>query len=176
MQIKYQDIEVLSDKYGVELYYILKPIRKVHVDRTKNMIVVLSAIAFIVLFVSVLNYMLLTARTLFNRAKSSSFHKCFGAEKSKLLTMIFADNALIFGISLSVAFGLILVLRRFAEVQLGHSLVAAFNPTVIVPIVAILAILVLCVGYFPGRFYAAIPIAAAFRSYRQKSTSWKRAL
>ena len=30
MQIKYQDIEVLSDKYGVELYYILKPIRKVN--------------------------------------------------------------------------------------------------------------------------------------------------
>lgn len=176
MQIKYQDIEVLSDKYGVELYYILKPIRKVHVDRTKNMIVVLSAIAFIVLFVSVLNYMLLTASTLVNRAKSSAIHKCFGAEKSKLLTMIFADNALIFGISLAVAFGLILALRPFAEVQLGHSLVAAFNPTVIVPIVAILAILVLCVGYFPGHFYAAIPIAAAFRSYRQKSTRWKRAL
>jgi hypothetical protein len=124
MQIKYQDTEVLSDKYGVELYYILKPIRKVHVDRTKNMTVVLSAIAFIVLFVSVLNYMLLTASTLVNRAKSSAIHKCFGAEKSKLLTMIFADNALIFGISLAVQFtGAALILTMLFVVSLQYEMV-----------------------------------------------------
>lgn len=176
MQEKHQDIKKLEQEHGVVLHYSFEHIQEVFVNKMKNMIFILSAIAFIVLFVSIMNYMLLTVSTLVNRSKTSAIYKCYGAEKRNLQGMIFAESTLIFGISLILAFGLILLLKPVAEAQVGHSLDATLNAYVIVPILLILGILLLCVGYFPGRVFARTPVAAAFRTYRQKNTRWKRAL
>lgn len=176
MQETHQDIKKLEQEHGVVLHYSFEPIQEVFVNKMKNMIFILSAIAFIVLFVSIMNYMLLTVSTLVNRSKTSAIYKCYGAEKRNLQGMIFAESTLIFGISLILAFGLILLLKPVSEAQVGHSLDATLNAYVIVPILLILGVLLLCVGYFPGRVFARTPVAAAFRTYRQKNMRWKRAL
>ncbi len=175
MQIKHQDIEKLEAE-GYNMTYVFEPLRKLYSNQAKDMIFILSAIAFVVLFVSVMNYMLLTISTLINRAKTSAIHKCYGAEKHNLVGMIFAESTLIFVISLLVAFGLILLLKPLAEAQVGHSLNATLNMHVIFPIVLILCLLVVLVGYLPGRIFAQTPVAAAFRTYRQQSMRWKKAL
>lgn len=176
MQKKHQNIEELERKNGLVLKYSFESLPKFFPNQVKEMIFILSAIAFIVLFVSVMNYMLLTVSTLVNRSKTSAVYKCYGAEKRDLHGMIFAESVLIFLISLAVAFGLMLLVKPFFESQVGHSLEATLNAHVIIPILLILAVLILFVSYFPGRIFAQTPVAEAFRSYRKKSTQWKKVL
>ena len=176
MQKKHQNIEELERKHEIVLKYSFESLPKYFSNQMKEMIFVLSAIAFIVLFVSVMNYMLLTVSTLVNRSKTSAIYKCYGAEKCDLHGMIFAESILIFLISLAVAFGLMLLIKPFFESQVAHSLEATLNGHVIIPILLILTVLIVFVSYFPGRVFAQTPVAEAFRSYRKKSTRWKKVL
>jgi len=176
MQEVHQDIKHLEEvQQGMVLKYSFKPIKKIRAENVKDMIIILSAIAFAVLFVSIMNYLLLTLSALVNRAKSSAIHKTCGAQAGHLQKMIFSETLILFIISLFGAFVIILVLKPLAENQLGHRLSSAFNPYVIWPVLLLLTILVFLISYLPGRFYARIPVAAAFRDHHQKSSKWKLA-
>ena len=105
MQEVHQDIVHLeSIQNGMVLKYSFKPIRKFHIEDVKDMIIILSAIAFAVLLVSLLNYILLTLSALVNRAKTSAIYKTYGAQSVNLQLMIFLETSLLFIISLSGAF------------------------------------------------------------------------
>jgi putative ABC transport system permease protein len=177
MQEIHQDIERLEKiQQGIVLKYSFKPIKKIHIDDVKDMVVILSAIAFAVLAVSLLNYILLTISSLVSRAKTSAIYKTYGAQARNLQLMIFSETTLIFSISLLGAFMIILSVQPLVEAQLGHNLSAALNPYVIWPLMILLVVLVLFISYFPGRFFAGIPIATVFRNYHQKGNKWKLAL
>ena len=177
MQEKHQDIAKLEEEQpGMIFKYSLKPIQKLYVEDVKSMVLILTTIALTVLAVSLFNYLLLTMSVLVKRAKSSAIHKTCGAEASNLQKLIFSETALLFLISLVGAFLLLVLLRPFAEAQLGHKLSSALNPQVVWPLVAFMALLVVAASYFPGRFYARIPVATAFRNYQQKKGKWKLAL
>jgi putative ABC transport system permease protein len=101
MQVKNQDIENLEKQQGGEiLKYSFKPIQKLYSDGIKDMSMILATIAFAVLFVSLLNYTLLTLSALIKRAKSSAIHKTCGAQSRNLLQLIFSETVLLFVISL----------------------------------------------------------------------------
>ena len=177
MQEVRQDIERIEKiQEGMVLTYTLKPINKIHIENVKDMVIILSAIAFAVLAVSLLNYILLTVSSLVNRAKSSAIYKTFGAKSGNLQMMIFSETALIFIISVLGAFVVIMMVQPLFEAQVGHSLAAVLNPHVIWPIAILLVFLVFFVSYFPGRFFAGIPVATVFRNYRQKGNLWKLSL
>ncbi|MDI9606399.1 MAG: ABC transporter permease [Bacteroidota bacterium] len=176
MQEKHQNIEVLERENGLKLNYSFESLQKFFSNQAKDMIVIMSAIAFIVLFVSIMNYLLLTVSTLVNRPKTSAIYKCYGAEKRDLQAMIFIENALLFVLSLLFAFAIILIVKPFVESQVAHSLTSMLNAHVIIPVLLILCVIVFLVGYLPGRVFAQIPVAEVFRSYRAKSTRWKKGL
>lgn len=176
MREKHQDISGLEKSLKMEFFYSFEPITKINTEYARNMILILSLIAFSVLFASLLNYTLLTLSALANRGKVSAIHKCCGAQPGQLQKMIFSETFLVFLISLIGAFLVILVLKPLIEAQVGHSLLAILNLRVILPIVILLIAVVLAIGYFPGRVFAQIPVATAFRSYRQKQNKWKLGL
>ncbi|NDV42030.1 ABC transporter permease [Flagellimonas sediminis] len=177
MQVKHQDIERLEEQQqGIVLQYSFKPIKEIHVDNVKDLIVILSTIALAVLFVSLMNYILLTMGTLVTRAKSSAIHKTCGAETKNLQQMIFSETAVLFLVSIVGALLMIWALKPMAEAQWGHSLSSVLNPYVIVPLALLLVFLVFITSYFPGRFFSRIPVATAFRDYQQKRGKWKLVL
>ncbi len=177
MQEVHQDIARLEEiQKGTVLTYTFKPVRKLNLEDNRDMVVLLSTIAFAVLFVSLLNYVLLTLSALVNRAKSSAVHKTCGAQAADLQKMIFSETSLLFIVALSGAFLLILLLKPFAEAQMGHQLLSALTPGVILPLLLILMTVLLLISYLPGRFFARIPVAVAFRNYQQKGNKWKLAL
>jgi len=177
MQEKNQDIEKLEqEQQGMILKYSFKPITKMHVDDVKDMIIILSTIAIAVLLVSLMNYILLTLSSLINRAKTSAIHKTFGAQSRDLQLLIFSETFLLFLISLIGVILILLVIKPIAEAQVGHQLSSALNPYVIWPLLSIIAVLVIVSSYLPGRFFSRIPVATAFRNYRQKKTKWKLVL
>jgi putative ABC transport system permease protein len=140
------------------------------------MIIILTTIAFAVLFVSFMNYILLTLSALIKRAKSSAIHKTCGAEAKNLQMLILVETGLLFLISLVGALLLILILRPVAEVQLGHQLISVINAHVLWPLLFLIILLVIFTSYLPGRFFSRIPVATAFRSYQQKKNKWKLVL
>ncbi|MDD4031709.1 MAG: ABC transporter permease [Bacteroidales bacterium] len=177
MQEKNQDIVRLEQvQGGMVLKYSFVPIKSIYPSSAKDMILILSLIAFSVLFVSLMNYILLTLSALVNRAKTSAIHKCCGAQSENLQYMIFSETFLLFILSLLSAIAIILVIKPFAEAQVGHSLASALTSSVIWPILGLMGVLVIFISYLPGRFFSRIPIATAFRSYRQKGNRWKLGL
>ncbi len=176
MQVVHQDIERMEEEHGVVLQYAFKPIRKIHSENMKDMIIILSTIALAVLFVSIMNYVLLTLSALSNRAKSSAVYKTFGAQSENLQQLIFGETLIIFLLSILGAVLIIAALEPLAETQLGHSLEAIFNPQVLWPLVLIIVVLLIVTSYLPGRFFSRIPVATVFRKYRQGKNKWKLAL
>jgi len=93
MQIKHQDIEKMEQQQGgTVLKYSFVPIKRMYSDGAKDMILILTTIAFAVLFVSFMNYILLTLSALIKRAKSSAIHKTCGAEGRDLQQLIFSET------------------------------------------------------------------------------------
>lgn len=177
MQEIHQSISKLEkEQGGLVLKYSFLPIRKIHADNVKDMIIILSTIAFAVLFVSLMNYILLTLSALVNRAKSSAIYKTFGAQTGNLQQLIFIETFLLFFISVIIAVLIIAASKPLAESQLQHSIFAVLNPYVISPLLAIVVLLVVITSYLPGRFFSHIPVATVFRSYKLKSNKWKLAL
>ncbi|MCG6189780.1 ABC transporter permease [Maribellus maritimus] len=177
MQIKYQDIESLEQQQGgMVLKYTLKPIKKLYSSGVKDMILILATIAFAVLFVSLMNYTLLTLSALIKRAKSSAIHKTCGAEAKNLQQLIFSETFVLFLISFVGAFLLILILKPLAEAQVGHKLISVLNPVVIWPLLFLIITLLILTSYLPGRFFFRVPVATAFRNFQQKKNRWKLVL
>lgn len=177
MQEKYQDIEKLEAEQGGEvLKYTFEPIQKIKASEVKDMVIILTTIALSVLFVAILNYVLLSLSALVKRAKSSAIHKTCGAQASNLWQIIFSETLLLFVFSLLGAFLTIMAIKPFVEEQFGHSLASTLNPQVVWPLLAILLALLFFTAYLPGRFFAHIPVATAFRSYKQKRDKWKLTL
>lgn len=177
MQEVHQDIEKLEEQHGgMILKYSFKPIREVYTENLKDIILILSTIAVAVLFVSLLNYILLTLSVLIERSKSSAVYKTFGAHARHLRQLIFSESALLFLISLLTAILLIVILQPAAEEQVGHKLVSVLNPYVVLPLMGILILMLVLMTYLPARFFSNIPVANAFRHYQQKKNKWKLVL
>jgi len=177
MQEVHQDISKLEkEQGGLILKYSFLPIRRIHADNVKDMIIILSTIAIAVLFVSLMNYILLTLSALVNRAKSSAIYKTFGAQTENLQLLIFIETFLLFAISVIGAVLIVAASRPIAESQLQHSIGAVLNPYVIWPLLAIVVVLVIVTSYLPGRFFSRIPVATVFRSYKLKNKTWKLVL
>jgi putative ABC transport system permease protein len=174
MQEKHQDIVNLEKiQKGMLFNYTFNPITKIRATESKDMIIILSAIAFAVLFVSLLNYILLTLNAMVNRVKSSAIYKVCGAQQRSLYKLIFSETALLIVFSLALAFVLIVSIKPLAEAQLGHSLKTFLNLGIIAPLLILVAIIAVLISYLPARFYSRIPVAAAFHTYRQKRNKWK---
>lgn len=177
MQEVHQNIVKQEEEHGGSvLKYSFLPIRKIYSGNVKDMIIILSTIAFAVLFVSLMNYILLTLSALVTRAKSSAIHKTFGAQAERLQLLVFIETFILFFISITSAVVIIATLKPAIESQLQHSIVAVLNPYVIWPLLGIVIVLVIVTGYLPGRFFSRIPVATVFRSYKLKSNRWKLAL
>ena len=174
MQELHQNISKMEEEQGgLILKYSFIPIRRMHADNVKDMIIILSTIAFAVLFVSLMNYILLTLSALVKRAKSSAIYKTFGAQTKNLQQLIFIETFLLFFISVIGAVLIIAVSKPIAESQLQHSILAVLNPYVIWPLLGVIIVLVMVTGYLPGRFFSRIPVATVFRSYKVKNNRWK---
>ncbi|MCG8582466.1 MAG: ABC transporter permease [Bacteroidales bacterium] len=177
MQEKHQDIVKLEmDQGGEFLRYTLKPIEKIYSSNVQDKIIVLLTIAFAVLLVALLNYVLLSLSSLVNRAKTSAIHKTCGAHGGDVKGLIFSESLLFFIASIILAGIIIWAVRPYAEIYLGHQLLAVFTPYVVWPVLGVLIVLVGATSYFPARFFASIPVSSAFRQYKQGKNKWKLAL
>lgn len=115
---------------GMTYSIFLRPLGELYASSpaTKRMAVMLTAIAFAILFAALMNYVLLVISSMVTRSKDVAIHKCYGATGWNITDMIFSETFL--NLLISVVFSTLLVFgfRRIVEELLGTSLSSLFTP------------------------------------------------
>lgn len=175
MQVKHIDQEEMK-RSGVELTYFMKPIRDVHADNSKNMVVMLAIIAFALLCTAVMNYILIAISSMVSRLKEIAMIKSYGASGKDILGMTMWETGLHMVVSLGLA-----VLLIFAGQDLIMSLLDVSVRTLLLSqgalvLLGICVLVLLVTGVVPGTLFARISVVSAFSSYRKSKRIWKLGL
>ena len=163
---------------GMTYSIFLRPLGELYASSpaTKRMAVMLTAIAFAILFAALMNYVLLVISSMVTRSKDVAIHKCYGATGWNITDMIFSEAFLNLLISVVFSTLLVFVFRRIVEELLGTSLSSLFTPDTLMILLGVCVLVFLVAGLLPSQLFARIPVALVFRSYTNSRRSWKKAL
>ena len=171
------DLEEVK-KAGIDLTYSLVPLMDMHSnsDEVKSMNSLLGFLAFVLIFTAAMNYVLIVISTLINRTKEVAVHKCYGASDKNLFGMIMSETCLHMLISLLLAAFLIVLFRTKTEELLGATLGALFSTQTIVILIGVCIVIFFITGLIPTYMFLRIPVAAAFRNFKESRRYWKLCL
>lgn len=175
MQATHQDLEKMKTEKGRQLRYLLVPFDKLHTSAPEvhNLVIILSIVAFLLLFISMMNYILVVLSSMVKRSKEIGIRKCFGAGGREIYGMLLKEAAIHIGLSLVLAALLILAGSNLITNLLGVSfttmLVGKSMRTIAVVIVVIFVLSVVV----PGLLYTRIPVWQAIRNFSINMRRWK---
>ena len=148
--------------------------RHCDLEEVKNSL--LGFLAFVLIFTAAMNYVLIVISTLINRTKEVAVHKCYGASDKNLFGMIMSETCLHMLISLLLAAFLIVLFRTKTEELLGATLGALFSTQTIVILIGVCIVIFFITGLIPTYMFLRIPVAAAFRNFKESRRYWKLCL
>lgn len=163
-------------KAGVDLGFSVRPLRDYHKndEGTRRMTWILSLLATVLIGCAVLNYLLLVIGGISRRAREMAVHMCYGAEARHIYRMVVAESTVHLLLSLALAALLLLLAKDTVEELVGAPLAVLLTTGSNVWVIVATCIVVLLVtGLVPGYIYTHVPVAAAFKHYRQSYRLWK---
>ena len=177
MQEAHQPLEEL-ERDGSKIWYTLTPLATMHrQEKTiKNYVLILSVVAFLLLLVSVLNYLLIAISDVVRRSKEMGVRKCYGAGAGSIYWMLFKETALNLLASLAVAALVIWAFNGVIESLLGVPVGSLMVPQTNWTLVAIIAFIFLVSALIPAMMFVRIPVSTAFSGYRENKRRWKLTL
>lgn len=177
MQEKNQPLDEMKQA-GVDLTYTLQPLVDLHNgdENVKRMVVLLSLLAFALLFTAIMNYILIVVSSIVNRSREIAVHKCYGAAGKDIHRMVISEALLHLLLSLLLAVGLIFLFRSTIQELLNASLDALFLSKGSLILGGVCIVVLLATGLIPGYLFGRIPVASAFRNFRENRRLWKLSL
>lgn len=174
---QYFPVEQLKEA-GYDYGLKLKPFAGHHNENesTRNMNIVLAIVAFALLLTSVLNYMLVVVSTSVTRAREMALRKCLGSESVDMYKMMTAESIVHGVLATTLATVIVFVLRNTVENLVGVAPEVLFTGKPLVLAISILVIIILLNSIIPAHLFEKIPIAVAFRNYRENRRVWKLCL
>lgn len=157
------DFTVLSDVYTQDPYI-------------KKMGWIMGIIAFVLLFTSVMNYLLIIVGNLVGRSREMAVRKCYGAESKNIHAIIFSEALVHVGLAVVLAAVLVFLCKGTIENFLSAPVSTLVLNRGSWILVAICILVLLVGGLLPGWLYNKIPVAIAFRGYNENRNRWKLAL
>lgn len=184
------DVEALNDrmKKMAEKYLpsrdswsytaYVKPLRDTFRDQddVKRMYTIMMTLGLSILFITALNYALVSISSLSRRAKMVGVHKCSGASGSGIFGMFMLETCAVIILALLVMVLLLVGFRDFVEDTASTKLTNLFDGSRLWVPAATVALLLLVGGVLPGRLFARIPVTQVFRRYTEGKKGWKRPL
>lgn len=173
---KYRGISY--EKAGFKVF--LQPLAEIYTkysgDGVMEKVWLLSLLAFIVLLVSALNYVLISVSSLVVRSRLIGVHKVNGASRKDIFRMFVTETGVLLGIALVLSGLVLVVFNRTIESQLYVSLetLFAWRNLWVIGIVALL--LLFLAGVLPARIFSAVSVMQVFRQVSGGRKLWKRAL
>ncbi len=177
MQEAHQDLESL-EKNGTSLRYVLKPLKTMHRDDpdVRNMLLILSVVALLLLLVSVMNYVLVAIGDVIRRSREVGVRKCFGAGDGTIYALLFKETAVNLVFSLLVSALIIFAFRGAVESLVGVSVADMMIPQTFIVLALTIMLVFLFSALIPARMFIKIPVSTAFRGYRDSKRRWKLSL
>lgn len=166
------------EKSGYEIWCVLSPFHKLHTSEpyVRNLIIILSVVSFVLVLISLMNYMLISISEMVKRSKEIGIHKCYGAEGTNIYGMLIKETSVYLFFSLLLAFLMILGFRQTIEYLLGVSLEALFIKETMIVLCGVILVLFLVSALLPGYLYNKIPVSVAFMNYKENKRKWKLCL
>lgn len=157
------DFTVLSDVYTQDPYI-------------KKMGWIMSIVAFVLLFTSVMNYLLIIVGNLVSRSREMAVRKCYGAKPKNIHAIIFSEALVHVGLAVVLAAVLVFLCKGTIENFLSAPVSTLVLNRGSWILVAICILVLLVGGLLPGWLYNRIPVAIAFRGYNENRNRWKLGL
>lgn len=166
------------EKSGYKIWCVLSPFHKLHTSEpyVRNLIIILSVVSFVLVLISLMNYMLISISEMVKRSKEIGIHKCYGAEGTNIYCMLIKETSVYLFFSLLLAFLMILGFRQTIEYLLGVSLEALFIKETMIVLCGVILVLFLVSALLPGYLYNKIPVSVAFMNYKENKRKWKLCL
>lgn len=165
-----------NEKFGITV--TAKPIRDTYrgyeeVKRMRNIMLILG---LAILFITALNYVLISISSLSRRAKSIGVHKCSGAGAGTVFGMFMWETAVVVLLALLLMVFLLFNFREFVEDTASAKLEALFAMDRIWVPLGVTLLLFLLGGVLPGHIFSRIPVTQVFRRYTEGKKGWKTPL
>ena len=184
------DIEVLNKRMnlvvqqnipanlGFSMKAEARPIRDTYrnYDEVKRMSTIMAILAGSILFITALNYVLISISSLNRRAKAVGVHKCSGAENGTIFGMFLWETGIIILIALLLMGFLIINFKDFVEDIASTQLVNLFAIDRIWVSLSVVGALFIIGGVLPGYVFSKIPVTQVFKRYTEGKKGWKRPL
>jgi len=174
---KYYDVKATLGN-DFEFNYFLNPVKELHSgDATmKRMIMILSLLAFALLLVSAMNYVLISISSLATRAKAIGIHKCNGATDGNVFYMFILETVVQVFISVVLSALLLFAFRGYTEELLQNSFTSIFSIDNLWVTTTVVLALVLLAGVIPATIFSLVPVTQIFRLKTASKRHWKQAL
>ena len=172
------EIKVMAETSGFDINFFLAPLKGAHTasDRMKNMILILTGVAILLILISLLNYVLMAVSALVKRSKEMGVRKCYGAAGGNIYGIMFKEATIDIGAALIVVILIVLSLQHAIEDIAGVPVDALLiRGTYITAVGVMLAVLIIA-AVVPGYLYSKIPAGAAIRNYKENKKIWKLGL
>ena len=140
------------------------------------MFTIMLTLGLSILFITALNYALISISSLSRRAKMVGVHKCSGASGEGIFGMFMLETLVVVALALGVMFLLLWGFRDFVEDTAATKLTNLFEGSRLWVPAATVGVLLLVGGVLPGRLFARIPVTQVFRRYTEGKKGWKRPL
>ena len=163
---------------GYKMEADARPIRDTYrnSDSVKRMTNIMVLLASAILFITALNYVLISISSLSRRAKAIGVHKCSGAETGTIFGMFLWETGIIILIALLFMGFLMLNLQDFVEDTVSTKLASLFAINRIWVPLSVVGTLFLVGGVLPGYVFSKIPVTQVFKRYTEGKKGWKRPL
>lgn len=177
MQEKNQPLEEI-EKNGLMIRYYLAPLAREYSsqDKVRNVLVILSITALLLLVISLLNYVLFSVSAMVKRSKEIGVRKCYGAGIAGIYGMMIREALVDVLMSLVVAAVLILSFQSVLGELMGVPVRALFVPQTIITLAVVLFLVFVVTALVPARMYSNVPVASAIRNYKENKKLWKLGL
>ena len=177
MQLTHQNLEELN-KSGIDLWYTLQSLPSIHLNqpKIKSGIVILSIIAFLIITVSLMNYILVVVSGLVKRSRDIGVRKCYGAEKESIYWMLFKESSWQIVVSLILTAVLIFAGKGLIKEYTGYEFMELLVPESIIAISVVIALVFIVSVFVPSLVYQRVPVSVALRGYSENSRKWKMGL
>lgn len=178
LQEKYQDIQNIEKQYNVNLTYKLSKLTDstTYYPSVKRSILILSLLAVVALFVSVMNYMLFVISGLIDKSKKVAIHKTYGASSKDILNLSISETLVDFFVSLILSSLFILIFQGAIKSILNVSIVDLFNWETASILGIGLVILSIITALIPSYILSSIPVISTIRSLQKNRKTWKLVL
>lgn len=157
---------------------MLKPIRDTYrnYEHVQLITQILTVLGVAILFITALNYVLISIASLSQRAKAVGIHKCSGAQTGTIFGMFLWETGIIIVFALLLMTFLVFNFQEFVEETASTKLTNLFAWQRIWVPACVTLVLFLVGGIMPGIIFSNIPVTQVFKKYTEGKKSWKRTL